>query len=110
MKSFHFFFCKEEGVCFEMEQQQQIQVFVVPPTTGAATFALMASLETTVATLAAEIAKRTSIASSQQVLTHCGASMSKTSTLRDLNIQDGAHIHVTPALVGGCGCSCCTIL
>ena len=86
-----------------------MQLIVVPPP-GVSSFALVARPDTTVADLMLDIAKHTSIPPEQQVLTHGGAALAKTSTVRELGLADGAHLNVSPTLLGGCGCSCCTVL
>lgn len=91
-----------------------VQLIVVPPSSPgdvpSSSFALAVSPDTTIEQLMRDIAKRTSIPVTQQVLTHGGASLPKTSTVRELRLTDGAHLNVTPTLLGGCGCSCCTVL
>ncbi len=86
-----------------------IQLIVVPPQ-GVSAFTLMTALDTTVASVAAQIEARTSIPVGRQVLTRNGLSVPAESKFRDLGLQDGATLHVHPALIGGCGCGCCTIL
>ena len=86
-----------------------VQLIVVPPP-GVSSFALVARPDTTVADLMLDIAKHTNIPVAQQVLTHGGVSLAKTSTVRELRLNDGAHLNLSPTLLGGCGCSCCTVL
>ena len=86
-----------------------VQLVVVPPN-GVSSFTLSASLDAPVSSVMADIATRTSIPVKQQVLTHGGVPMNESSTLRDLNVQNGARLDVSPSMPGGCGCSCCTIL
>jgi hypothetical protein len=89
--------------------ESQIQLIVVPPP-GVSSFTVVASRDTTIEQLMGDIAKRTSIPVAQQMLTHNGVSLPKTSTVNELRLNDGAQLSVTPTLVGGCGCECCTVL
>ena len=86
-----------------------VQLIVVPPP-GVTSFALVAGPDTTVADLMLDIAKHTSIPVEQQVLSHGGVSLPKTSTVRELRLNNGAQLNVSPTLLGGCGCGCCTVL
>ena len=86
-----------------------VQLVVVPPN-GVSSFTLNTTQDASVSSIMADIATRTSIPVKQQVLTHGGVPMPESSTLRDLNVQNGARLDVSPSMPGGCGCSCCTIL
>jgi hypothetical protein len=72
----------------------QIQLIIVPPP-GVASFMVVASPDTTIKHLMLDIAKRTSIPVEQQVLTNGGASLPKTSTIRELRLDDGAQLSVS---------------
>ena len=99
-----------------MESPLPFQVVVVLPTStssSSSSFALTTTPGTTTDALAsAIIARETSLPATQQVLLlHGGRPLPVgASTLEQLGIQSGATIGVHPALNGGCGCSCCTIL
>jgi hypothetical protein len=86
----------------------KLQIFVVPP--SGTSFALSIEPDTTVAALKGDIAARTGIVVEQQVLSQQGLPLADLQTLKQLNVQTGAHITVTPALPGGCCECCCSIL
>jgi hypothetical protein len=91
--------------------QQQLQLIVVPPA-GIDSFTVVASPDTTIGQIMRDIAKQTRIPVGQQLLLHNGGTLPKTSTVRDLHLTDGAHLDLTPTMVGGmCCCECgCTVL
>ena len=83
-----------------------IQLIVVPPN-GLSSFTIDTTLDAPISSIMADIAKRTSIPAKQQVLTHQGNVLKHESgTIRELNVQNGAHLNVSPSLPGGCGCNC----
>jgi hypothetical protein len=94
----------------QVQDEEMIQLIVVPPP-GAKTFTMDTTLDATIEDVMNYIATRTKIPVANQVLTHGGAALDASSTIRHSNLQDGAQLTVTPSVLGGCGCSCgCTIL
>jgi hypothetical protein len=92
----------------ELSKSPVIQIIVTPP--AGASFTLMTSADATVASVASEIAARTSIPVCHQVLTSNGSSVPLSGDLREVGIKDGSSLQVGPSMVGGCCCRCCTIL
>jgi hypothetical protein len=86
----------------------KLQIFVVPP--SGTSFALSVEPDTTVAALKDDIAAHTGIVVEQQVLSQQGKPMLDQQTLRQLHVQQGSQINVSPALPGGCCECCCTVL